>query len=346
MLQKFGSATFGACLTTMLPLSSAAADTVEAFYKGNTVSVLIGSGVGGGYDLYGRLLSRHIGRHIPGNPTVVVRNIPGAGGIIQANNLYNIAPRDGSTLGIVHNTLTINQLAESKNIKFDVRKFSWIGNLNVMSTTCTMSTREKLISREDFRREILIGASGGSTSMIPMLLNSLAGMNFKLVHGYKSTGNVLLAMETGEVNGVCGWGWDGAKILAKDQLGRNVVKIQLDIANAPHPELQSMKVPFLMDLMPEGENKEVMKLILSTQIYGRPFAGPPEMPSDRLAALRNAFQAMVEDKEFIAESDKTGQEVRPQRPEEFLPAIDSALDAPEKVRTRALEELKKAGFTF
>jgi tripartite-type tricarboxylate transporter receptor subunit TctC len=316
------------------------------FYAGKQLSVVVGSGVGGGYDLYARLLARHYGRHVPGNPTLVVKNMPGGGGLTQANYLYNAALPDGLTIGMMQNTLPLNQLGNSRNVKFDFRKFGWIGNLNVLSTTCALSSRVEVKRPQDLKGEILIGNTGGSTSMIPMLLNNLAGMQFKMVEGYPSTGSVLLAIERGEVNGVCGWGWDGARVLARDHLERGILKIHLDIAKAPHPELRELGVPFLLDLIPDGEEKSVLSLILGTQVYGRPIAAPPKTPEDRLAVLRTAFEAMVKDPEFLVEVEKSGQEVRAQKTDEFTPLINEAFQAPEKIQNRAIEELKRAGFVF
>ncbi|MDB5596867.1 MAG: tripartite tricarboxylate transporter family receptor [Hyphomicrobiales bacterium] len=323
----------------------ARADPVADFYRGKQISMIVPSGVGGGYDLYTRFLVRYLGKYIPGQPSIVVKNMPGAGGLTAANNLYSIAAPDGLTMGIFQNTVTLNQLAAMPSVKFDVRNFSWIGNMSVASTICAMSGAAKEAKAQDlFSREFVVGATSGSPNMIPLILNNLAGTKFKIVNGYVSTSNVQLAMESGEVSGMCGWSWDGARVNGRDMFSRDSARVVIDIAIQPQPELQKMGVPFLMDMLPEGENKEALKVILSTQVYNRPFAAPPGVPADRLAALRKAFAETLEDPEFKTEAEKLGLDVAYLPPERILELINLALGAPPKVQARAVEELNKAGF--
>jgi hypothetical protein len=180
--------------------------------------------------------------------------------------------------------------------------------------------------------------------MVPILLNSLAGTKFKVVAGYVSTSNVQLAMETGEVSGLCGWSWDGARVTGRDQFARGSARVTIDIAIQPQPELQQMGVPFLMDMLPEGDNKEALKVILSTQVYNRPFAAPPNMPADRTAALRKAFVDTLADAEVKAEADKLGLDVEFLGPERILELMNLALGAPPRIQAKAVDELNKAGF--
>jgi tripartite-type tricarboxylate transporter receptor subunit TctC len=322
-----------------------AAQTPAEFFAGKTITLIAPSAVGGGYDLYSRFLSRFIGKHIPGNPTVIVRNMPAAGGIGAANHLYSIAAPDGLTFGVFQNTVTLNQLGKMSGVKFDVRKFGWIGNMSIASTICALSGKAKGLSGKDlFNHEITVGASGGSAAMIPTLLNSLAGTHFNVVRGYPSTSNVVIAMEQGEVNGLCGWSWDGARVNAKDMLARKVATVAIDIAIQPQPELKAAGVPFLMDLLPDGENKDVLKIILSTQVYNRPVAAPPGIPEDRLRVLRDAFTATMKDPSVQAEADKLGLDLEYLAPERILELMNEVLDAPVHVQERAVDELKKAGF--
>ena len=218
-----------------------------------------------------------MGRFVPGSPTMVVQNMPGAGGLKSANHLYVVAPKDGSTIAILHNTLTLNQIAKSASVSYDMRRFAWLGSMSITSTICAFTPKAGVSGLSDVvSKEVVIGASAGSTSMIPAILNSLVGTKFKQVKGYESTSNILVAMERGEVDGVCGWGWDSAKVQAMSALERKAFGIGLDIANEPHPDLKKLGVPFVMDLMKEGPNKQALDLILSTQYYNRPFAAPPE----------------------------------------------------------------------
>jgi len=335
----------GGTLAILASATPAASETAADFFAGKTITLIAPSAVGGGYDLYSRFLSRFIGKHIPGNPTVIVRNMPAAGGIGAANHLYSIAAPDGLTFGVFQNTVTLNQLGKMSGVKFDVRKFGWIGNMSIASTICALSGKAKGLSGKDlFNHEITVGASGGSAAMIPTLLNSLAGTHFNVVRGYPSTSNVVIAMEQGEVNGLCGWSWDGARVNAKDMLARKVATVAIDIAIQPQPELQAAGVPFLMDLLPDGEKKDVLKIILSTKVYNRPVAAPPGVPEDRLRVLRDAFTATMKDPSVQAEADKLGLDLEYLAPERILELMNQVLDAPVHVQERAVDELKKAGF--
>lgn len=328
-----------------LGATSVHADAVSDFYRGKTISMIAPAGVSGGYDLYTRFLARYFGKFIPGQPSMVVKNLPGAGGIVAANHMYSVAPADGLTIAMFQNTITLNQLAAMPSVKFDVRKFTWIGNMSIASTICAMSGTAKGIKAKDlFEREYVIGASSGSASMIPLLLNNLAGTKLKVVAGYVSTSNVQLAMESGEVSGLCGWSWDGARVNGRDMFTRDTARVVIDIAIQPQPELQTMGVPFLMDMMPDSDNKEALKVILSTQVYNRPFAGPPGVPADRVAALRKAFTETLNDPEVKAEADKLGLDVAYLPHDRILELINLALNAPQRIQAKAVDELNKAGF--
>ena len=329
-----------------LGASGAAAQTpVADFYKRTNISVIVGSGTGGGYDAYARLLARHMGRFVPGSPTMVVQNMPGAGGLKSANNLYMIAPKDGSTIAILHNTLTLNQIAGSASVSYDMRRFAWLGSMSITSTICAFTDKAAVRGLSDVAdKEVVIGASAGSTSMIPAILNSLVGTKFKQVKGYESTSNILVAMERGEVDGVCGWGWDSAKVQAMSALERKAFAIGLDIANEPHPDLKKLGVPFVMDLMKEGPNKQALDLILSTQYYNRPFAAPPGTPADRVAALRKAFADALKDKALLDEAEKARMDIDYLTPEQVMSALDKAFAVPPDVQKRAIEELKQTGW--
>lgn len=336
---------FAALALTGASTSAIAQGAVADFYKRTNITVLVGSGTGGGYDAYARLLSRHMGRFVPGSPSVIVQNMPGAGGLKSANHLYMIAPKDGSTLAILHNTLTLNQIAGSSSVSYDMRRFAWLGSMSMTSTICAFTEKAAVRQLSDVaNREVVIGASAGSTSMIPAILNSLVGTKFKLVKGYESTSNILVAMERGEVDGVCGWGWDSAKVQAMSALERKAFAIGLDIANEPHPDLKKLGVPFVMDLMKEGANKQALDLILSTQYYNRPFAAPPGAPADRIAALRKAFADALKDKTLLDEAEKARMDIDYLSPEQIMGALDKAFSVPAAVQKRAIDELKQTGW--
>jgi tripartite-type tricarboxylate transporter receptor subunit TctC len=321
------------------------ARAAEDFFAGKQIEVIVGSAVGGGYDAYARFLARHMGRFLPGNPTFVVKNMPGAGGRIAANYLAARAPRDGTSLGIFQNTLTLDQLAKTPNINFDMRQFSWIGNMNVQSTMCVLSQHAKLGSTKMMlENEFVVGGTnaGSSISIIPFILNSLVGTKFKIVLGYTSTSTILLAMERREMDGMCGWGWDSARVQALQLIESNAIRLALDIGNEPHPELKARGVPFVMDMLPDGANKLALRLLLGPQDYGRPFGAPAGIPADRLTILRTAFRQTLRDGAFRADAEKAQLEIRYGSPEQIERAIAAAFDAPIAVQEHAIDVLQKA----
>lgn len=321
------------------------AQGISDFYKGKQISLLIPSGSGGGYDLYARFLGRFLGKHIPGNPAIIPKNVPGAGGIVAGNSLLTLGLPDGLTMAGIQFTNTLNQIVKTQNMRFDMRQLAWIGSMNSTSTVCALSGRARDVQGKDvLTQEILVGATTGSVTMVPLLLNNLAGSKFKLVQGYPSTSNVQLAMENGEVNGLCGWSWDGARVNAKSMINRGVAKIALDIAVSRHEELKSLNVPFLMDFLPEGENKKITKMILSPQEYSRPFAFPAAVPAERLAGVREAFARMMQDPEARSEAEKIGLELRYLDADGIQKLLNETFDAPEELLKRAAVELEKAGF--
>src|SRR5262249_5427829 len=230
-------------------------------------------------------------------------------------------------------------------INFDMRKFSWVGNMNVLSTVCVVAHHVPLESPQAMlEREFVVGASnaGSSLSIVPYMLNSLVKTKFKIVPGYAGTNDVLLAMERGEMEGMCGWGWDSIRVQAPDQVDRQIIRLAIDIGTDRHPELKARQVPFVMDMLPDGNDKLALRLLLDPQNYGRPFGGPADIPADRLEALRTAFRSALQDPVFLADAEKAQLEIRYTSPDQIGRLIQSAFDAPQSVRDRAVEVLLKA----
>src|SRR3954449_9949401 len=204
-----------------LPLNAANAETIADFYKSNQISLFVSSAPGGGYDNYARMLARHLAAHIPGSPNVVVKNMPGAGGARAANHVYNVAPKDGTSIVMPQNTLTIDQFTSTPSVKFDMRRFEWLGSMNVNQSVCVFSKAVGQIPAQDlFTRKVVLGASGGVTSslaLVPTLLNQLGGTKFEVINGYEGTNVVFLAMERREVEGFCGIGWDSVRVQAGER---------------------------------------------------------------------------------------------------------------------------------
>jgi tripartite-type tricarboxylate transporter receptor subunit TctC len=328
-----------------LSLPAQAQESVADFYKGKQIRIIVASATGGGYDLYARNLARHFGKYVPGNPSVIVQNMPGAGGLAASNHLFARASRDGLTIGIIQGSLTFAQVGKSPNAQFDMRAFSWLGSANMTSNICAFSKRAGIEKPADLlTKTVIIGGSGGSTDFVPNLLNALVGTKFNIVKGYKSTTEILPAIERGEVDGICGWGWDSAQVNGRDYLARGVFAVGLESASERHPDLAARGVPFMMDLVSNEENKKLLRFVFSYLVYIRPFVAPPEVPADRLKALQDAFAATLKDPDLLVEAEKVGLEIRHVAPPQVDVALAEALDAPDAIKRRALEELRKAGW--
>jgi tripartite-type tricarboxylate transporter receptor subunit TctC len=324
---------------------AAAADQVADFYKGKQIRIIAASATGGGFDLYARYLARHFGKHIPGNPNVIVQNMPGAGGLLAANHVYTRASKDGLTLGALQGPVTYAQIGKSPNVQFDMRAFGWLGSANITSNTCVFGKRAGIATADDLRqKKVIIGASGGSTEFVPNLLNALIGTKFSIVKGYKSTSAIMPAIESGEVDGLCGWGWDSARVNGRDYFARGIIKVGLECANERHPDLKAQGVPFMMDLAKDEETRNVLEFLFSYLVYIRPFVTPPDIPADRLKALQDAFAATLKDPDLLAEANKAGVEIRFASPDRVRTAMAQIFEAPEATKARALEELRKAGW--
>src|SRR5262249_6784471 len=282
----------------------------------------------------------------PGTPTVVVKNMPGAGGARAANYVYNVATKDGSNLVMPQNTLTIDQFTSTPSVKFDMRRFSWLGSMNVNQSVCIFSKRVAPIEPQDlFKRKIVLGASGGVTSslaLVPTLLNQLAGTKFEIINGYEGTNVVFLALERGEVDGFCGIGWDSVRVQAGERIRRGEMVVGLDVGITRDAELEEMKVPFFMDLMPEGQEKDVLKAIQSVQFYGRPLAMSPGAPEDRLDAVRKAFAAAMSDSALLSEAERANFQIQFATPEQINDYINIPFAVSKQVQDRGLAELRKA----
>jgi tripartite-type tricarboxylate transporter receptor subunit TctC len=282
---------------------SAAAQTPEEFYKERQVTLYIGSSAGGGYDRFGRLLARHIGQHIPGNPVIVPRNMPGASGIKVANYLYSVAPKDGSAIGTFNQAIPLRQVLDKSGVDFDASKFGWIGTMG--STVDVLFTwhGSGVQTIEDAKtKDLTMGAltEGGSMSGYPLMLNSLLGSKFKIVQGYEGGNSVDMAMERGEVQGRGSMTWTALKGGHPDWVRDKKVNILVQIGKQKHPELAD--VPLLDDLAKTDEQRQIFRLFSSVAGLGYPFVAPPGLSPERLEVLRRAFLATMRDKKFQDEA--------------------------------------------
>jgi len=322
-----------------------AQEPVAEFYKGKQIRIIVASATGGGYDLYARYVARHLGKHLAGNPTVIVQNMPGAGGLAASNHLYTRAGKDGLTIGVLQGTLVYAQVGNSPNVAFDMRRFGWLGSANVTSNTCVFSKRAGIAGGQDLlRKSVIIGGTGGSTEFVPNLLNALIGTKFTIVKGYKSTSDILPAIERSEVEGLCGWGWDSARVNGRDYLARGIISVGLECANERNPELAARDVPFMMDLTQDEEARKILNFLFAYLVFIRPFVTAPDIPAERLKALQTAFAATLKDPEFVAEAERAGVEIRYASPVRVHAALAQIFDAPSAVKMRALDELRRAGW--
>jgi len=289
---------------------AARADAVEDFYRGRNIQLVIGFSGGAGYDLYGRVLARHMGKHIPGRPTIVVQNMPGAGSIKAANFLYSVAPKDGATIGMLARGMAMEPLVG--DAKYDGTKYAWLGSITNENSLCaTWHTSAVKTAADALTRPFTVGGSGhgADTDVFAYLWRNLIGARLKVITGYPGGNEINLAMERGEVEGRCGWSWSSIKSNKAAWLKEGKVHLLVQFALEKSPDLPD--TPLIMDLAQTDEKRQILRLILSRQVMARPFLAPPGLPDDRKAALRRAFDATMTDPEFLAEAEKTNLEVNP-----------------------------------
>jgi tripartite-type tricarboxylate transporter receptor subunit TctC len=299
-------ATLGAILLlAALHLDLATARADEPFYQGKTVRLLIGQPPGGGYDTYARLFARFLPQLLPGQPTVALQHMPGAGGLVMANYLYTQAPHDGTTIALGSGGIATAALFGIPNARFDARRFSWIGNMNSevgISVAWHQSPVKTTASL--FEREFIVGGSGANSDSVvfPNVLNAVMGTRFKVVPGYKGMAEIVLAMERGEVQGTGNWHYSSIVFNRPDWLRDKKIALLLQIGLRPHPDLPD--VPTVLDIARNAEQKELLQLVLAQLLIGRPIMGPPGMAAAQFAMLQKAFDDMMRDPGFLAEAER------------------------------------------
>lgn len=302
--------------------------------------MVVASGAGGGYDTYARALARYLPKYIPGQPAIVPKNVPGAGGLIAANTLYNATAPDGLTFAALTNGAAMDPLFGESAARFDARKFNWIGSIGKLENICITRKASGITRIEQARtREITVAASGatGNSAIMPKIINRFLHTRFKVIGGYTEGSGVTLALERGEVDGVCGMSYSTLKTTHPDWFRDARVNVILQIGLNPLKDLQG--VPSAIDLV-SGHDKEVLELILIRQEMGRPFAMPPGVPADRVAVLRRAFDAALQDKAFAADAQKLSLEIDPLTGEQIEALLAKAYSAPKAVIAEAAELAK------
>jgi tripartite-type tricarboxylate transporter receptor subunit TctC len=310
-IRSFSGIAAIAAVALTLPVAGQA-ESVADFYKGRTVELMIGYSGGGGYDVYARLLARHMGKHIPGNPTIVPRNMPGAGSLVLANWLYNVAAKDGTVFGMIGRGTGFDPLLGNDAAKFDATKFNWIGSMNNEVSVCVSWHTSGVTKFEELRqKELVVGGTGPSadTDQFPRIMNGVLNTKFKIISGYPGGNDINLAMERGEVQGRCGWSWSSVIATRMDWYKQKKIHVLIQLSLEKHEDLSD--VPLIVDLAKNNEQKQILKFIFARQALGRPLLAPPEIPQERSKALRKAFMDTLKDKDFRADADKAKLEMNP-----------------------------------
>lgn len=297
-------------LATLALLTPVRAETVEQFYRGRQVNIIVGFNVGGAYDPYARLVARHLPRHLPGSPNIVIKNVPGVGSVLAANHLYNLSPKDGSELGVISGGAAIEPVFGGKAAQYDGQKFTWLGSANQEIAGCFAWHTAPFQTMQDlFEKEMVIGASGASNLEFPTAMNVVLGTRMKLVRGYNGPAAILLAVERGEVQGMCGMINTIVGTQRPDWIRDKKIRILVQIGLDRTARMGD--APFIMDFAKSDDDKRVLRLIFGWTLMGRPFLAPPGIPEDRKAALIEAFDATMKDPAFLEDASKQRLEIVP-----------------------------------
>ncbi len=300
---------FGVGALALAAPGTANADAVSDFYKGKRVTMLIGSGVGGGYDTYSRTFARHYAKYIPGKPKIIAKNMPGAGGLRVTNFVYNKAVRDGSVFAATFNTMILEPLIGNRGAKFDPFKLNWLGSLGKLQAVCVTWHTSPIKTLADAKKKMLtVSATGatGNSAKLPRIFNWAVGTKFKVIQGYSTSGS-RLALERGEVDGICGLGYSTLLASNPDWIINNKLNFLAQIGLYKHPKLPD--VPMILQNISDEKTRKVVELILIQQEPGRPYIAPPGVPADRVKALQVAFGKAIKDPAFLADAKRTKLEI-------------------------------------
>src|SRR5215470_3058372 len=330
-------------VATLLLLGAppALAQTPAEFFKGRQITLLVGFGPGGEEDLWSRVVARHLATHIPGQPNVVPQHAPGSGGLLVANRLYNTAAKDGTVLGMINRGIAFEPLLGGQGAQFDALKINYLGSPGRDTTVCAARKDAAVQSMQDlYSRELAVGGtgSGADTAIYPEFLAALLGMKFKLVKGYQGSNQIQLAMERGEVQGIC-LSYDS---LSRGNLARSGgLNVLLQAALAPDPRIKD--VPMVIDAARSADDRKALELFFARAAMGRPFVAPPGVPADRLAALGTAFDAAIADPAFLEDASKLNLNVVPVSAREMTEIVSNAYKTPPDVVRRTIRALGRGG---
>ena len=328
-------------LSILCACTATHAQTPAEFYKDKQVSLYIGFAPGGTYDLYGRIVARHIGKHIPGNPTVVPKNMEGAGSIRLTNFMYAQAPKDGTAIATMGRGGAFGPLFGMKGAQFEAEKFLWLGSANDEVSLCASWHLSGIKTFDDVRqKELVIAATGPSdeSQTVPKILNGVLGSKFKIIGGYTGSGQMTVSIERGETQGRCAFSWASMKAVHRQWLDEKKINILVQLALEKHPDLPD--VPLITDLASSDEQRAILKLIFARQVMGRPFLAPPGLPPERVAALRKGFLDTMKDKDFLADAEKAQLEITPVAGEDIQRLVIETHKTPAEIAKKAGDLLK------
>jgi tripartite-type tricarboxylate transporter receptor subunit TctC len=344
MIMRWMNGALCGCAMFGLLSGLATADPVEDFYKGKQINWILSAGAGGGYSSYAHVFAPYLSAHLPGKPNIVVQNMPGAGGIRAMQYLSSVAPKDGTTIGLVHSSVPYAPLYGIKGANFDPRKMQWIGSINSATGICVSWTASGITKWQDlFDKEFIVGGTGAGSQMetMPAMINKLFGTKIKIVSGYKGGNDVYLAMERGEVHGRCGGLKSSIKSTRPEWFPQKKVSVPIQIALERDPEFA--EVPALVEFTKDEKTKQILQLILSPMDMDRPILAPPGTAPDKVAALRKAFHAAMQDPGLIAEAKKANIDLDEVDGEKLAKILDRAYAMPPDVIKAANEAMSLTG---
>jgi tripartite-type tricarboxylate transporter receptor subunit TctC len=332
------AAAFGVAAGTF----AAHAQSPEEFYRGRQLTMIVYSPAGSAYDIYARALTRHMGKHIPGNPTFIHQYVVGAGGLKAIETLYRIAPKDGSVIGTVGRGLPFEPFLGRNELKYDPLRLTWIGSMNREATLAMSWHTVKVKTFEDLRTtELLVPGTGAGadSEIIPHAFNNLAGTKFKIISGYRNTTEAALAMERGEIEGLAYWSWSALKSLQPTWVRDNKVNLLFHTGDRPVAELPNVRM--IRKLVDNPIDRQAMEFLLAREILGRPFLAPPDLPPERAAILRTAFAATMRDPDFLKDAEKAKLDVDLVTGAEVESVLKTAATAPIEVVNRLKDALAR-----
>ena len=344
MIAKSGLGLLCAAAALMAGIAApVSAASVAEFYKNKNIRLILSTGPGVGYATYARVLMKHMGKYIPGNPGFIKQHRQGAGGLVAGNWLYNKAPKDGSVFAMIHRgAISTLPIYGAKNILYEPTKFTWIGSMNASTSTCVSWHTQKVKTFSQlFTEPLIVGgiAVGSDTDIFPRIFNNVFGTKFQLITGYASGSSLNLAIERGEIQGRCGWSWASIKSTRGQWLRDKKLNILAQISLAKHPELPN--VPLVTKFATTKSQRAILELVLSPQAMGRPFLAPPGVPADRIKALRAAFDAAMKDKDLLADAKKRRLEINPMSGKDVALLINKIYTIPKDVVAAAKEAIKR-----